>query len=181
LTPAGVVEEERLWENLCYFLERALPAAEAAGVKLALHPDDPPLSPVRGIGRIITSPAAYDRIFEMFPSPFNGLALCQGNFGLMEGNLCETIRHFGSQRRIFFVHFRDVRGTPERFVETFHDEGPTDMAAAMRAYREVGFDGLMRPDHGPTMEGESNERPGYAMMGRIFAVGYIKGLMAAIG
>jgi mannonate dehydratase len=180
LTPAGTVEEGRLWDNLFYFLERVLPVAEAAGVKMALHPDDPPLSPIRGIGRIITSPQAYDRVFESFPGPCNGLTLCQGNFSLMPGDLCETIRHFGRQGRIFFVHFRDVRGTAERFVETFHDDGPTDLLAAMRAYREVGFNGLVRPDHGPTMEGESNERPGYAMIGRIFAVGYIKGLMAAV-
>ena len=181
LTPAGHVEEGRLWDNLCYFLERVLPAAEEAGVKLAMHPDDPPLSPIRGVGRIITSPQAYDRIFSMFPSPCNGVAFCQGNFALMDVDLCEAIRHFGSQQRIFFVHFRDVRGTAERFVETFHDDGPTDMAAAMRAYRQAGFDGLIRPDHGPTMEGESNDRPGYGTIGRIFAVGYIKGLMDAIG
>ena len=72
-----------------------------------------------------------------------------------------------------------MRGTPERFVETFHDEGQTDMLACMRAYREIGFEGVLRPDHVPTMEGDSNDSPGYSHIGRVFAIGYIKGLREA--
>lgn len=180
LTDAGVVEEERLWDNLAYFLERVVPAAEAAGVKLALHPDDPPLSPLRGIGRILTSPEAVDRALALAPSECHGVALCQGTFASMGTDVCEAIRSFGRRGKLFFAHFRDIRGGPTRFEETFHDVGQTDMLAAMRCYREVGFDGPIRPDHGPTMEGETNERPGYEMMGRIFAVGYMKGLMESL-
>jgi mannonate dehydratase len=144
-----------------------------------LHPDDPPLSPVRGIGRIITSLAAYDRVFALQPSPVNGMTMCQGNVALMTDDLPAAIRHFGAAGRIHFVHFRDVRGTPESFVETFHDDGPTDMLACLRAYAEIGFDGVLRPDHVPTLYGEPNDKPGYATLGRLFAIGYIAGLREA--
>jgi mannonate dehydratase len=179
LTEAGIVPEERLWENFEYFLKRVVPVAEEARVKLALHPDDPPLSPIRGIGRIMRSLEAFQRVIDTVPSDYNGLTFCQGNFALMTDDLPAAIRHFGRQGKIFFVHFRDVRGTPERFVETFHDEGQTDMLACMRAYREIGFEGVLRPDHVPTLEGDSNDDPGYSSIGRLFAIGYIKGLRQA--
>ena len=175
-----MVTEEQLWENLQYFLERVVPVAEEANVKLAMHPDDPPLSPIRGVGRIMRSIENYQRLIDLVPSPVNGIALCQGNFTLMTDDLPGVIRHFGEQDKIFFVHFRDVRGTPEKFVETFHDDGKTDMLACMRAYRDIGFEGVLRPDHVPTMEGDDNDRPGYSSIGRLFAIGYIKGLREAV-
>lgn len=170
--------EEDLWENLQYFLDRIVPVAEEAGVKLALHPDDPPLSPVRGVPRIITSPEAYDRVLELYPSDANGISFCQGNFAAMGADIPAMIHHFAES--IHYVHFRDVEGTAEEFVEVWPDEGPTDMLEAMRAYHEIGFDGPMRPDHLPSMQGESNERPGYEMKGRLLAVGYMRGLMEAV-
>ena len=88
-----------------------------------------------------------------------------------------TIRRLG--RHIRYIHFRDVRGTPESFVETFHDNGATDMAAAMRAYRDIGFSGPIRPDHVPQLIGEDDGEPGYTMLGRLFAYGYIRGLIQA--
>ena len=180
LTEYGEVGEDQLWENLKYFLERVVPVAEAAGVKLAMHPDDPPLSPIRGLGRIMRSVENFQRLIELVPSPVNGLTLCQGNFTLMTNDLPQVIRHFGRQGKIFFAHFRDVRGTPEKFVETFHDEGQTDMAACMRAYCDIGFEGVLRPDHVPTMAGDSNADPAYSSIGRLFAIGYIKGLREAV-
>lgn len=180
LTEYGEVSEARLWENFEYFLERVLPVAEAAHVKLALHPDDPPLSPIRGIGRIMRSVEAFQRVLDIAPSDCNGLTLCQGNFTLMTDDLPAVIRRFGEQGKIFFVHFRDVRGTPDNFVETFHEEGQTDMMACMRAYRDIGFEGVLRPDHVPTMEGDSNDMPCYSSIGRLFAIGYIKGLREAV-
>lgn len=180
LTEYGIVTEEQLWENLHYFLERVIPVAEAANVKLAMHPDDPPLSPIRGLGRIMRSIENYQRLIDMFPSPVNGITLCQGNFALMTDDLPAVIRHFGKQGKIFFVHLRDVRGTPEKFVETFHDNGQTNMLACIRAYREIGFDGVYRPDHVPTMEGDSNEHAGYSSIGRLYAIGYLKGLCEAV-
>ena len=178
LTDAGEVSEETLWETLHYFLERVLPVAEEANVKLAMHPDDPPLSPIRGLGRIMRSVENFEKLLELVPSPMNGVTLCQGNFTLMTDDLPEVIRHFAD--KIFFVHFRDVQGTPEAFVETFHDEGKTDMVACMRAYRDIGFGGVLRPDHVPTMEGDSNLEAGYSSLGRLFAIGYIKGLREAV-
>jgi mannonate dehydratase len=180
LTRHGVVKDEQLWASLEYFLKRVLPVAEKAGVKLALHPDDPPLSPIRGIARIISSVENYQRAVDLVPSPANGICLCQGNFTLMTDDLPSVIRRFGKQKKIFFVHFRDVRGTPEKYVETFHDEGKTDMLACMRAYRDIGFDGVCRPDHVPTMEGDSNQKPGYSSVGRLYAIGYIRGLQEAV-
>jgi mannonate dehydratase len=180
LTKYGVVREEALWKNLEYFLKRVVPVAEKANVKLAMHPDDPPLSPIRGVGRIMRSVENFQRLLDLVPSPMSGIALCQGNFTLMTDDLPGVIRHFGSQKKIFFVHFRDVRGTPEKFEETFHDAGKTDMAACMRAYRDVGFDGVCRPDHVPTMGDDTNVRPGYSSIGRLFAIGYIKGLREAV-
>jgi mannonate dehydratase len=180
LTEYGLVSEEQLWENLEYFLKAVVPEAEKANVKLAMHPDDPPLSPIRGLGRIMRSIDNYQRLIDLYPSPVNGIALCQGNFTLMTDDLPGAIRQFGGQGKIFFVHFRDVRGTPEKFVETFHDEGKTDMVACMRAYRQVGYEGVCRPDHVPTMEGDSNDNPSYSNIGRLFAIGYIKGLRQAV-
>jgi mannonate dehydratase len=177
---AGLATEAALWENFEYFLRRVVPVAEEAGVQLALHPDDPPISPVRGLGRIMRSVDAFRRVLELVPSPANGITLCQGNFALMTDDLPAVIREFGSAGAIKFVHFRDVRGTPSHFAETFHDNGPTDMLACMRAYEDVGFDGALRPDHVPTLYGESNDKPGYAILGRLFAVGYIRGLSEAV-
>jgi len=180
LTEYGVVTEDQLWASLKYFLNRVVPVAEKANVKLAMHPDDPPISPLRGMGRIMRSVENFQRLLDLVPSPVNGITLCQGNFTLMTDDLPAVIRHFGRQKKIFFVHFRDVRGTKEKFQETFHDDGKTDMAGCMRAYRDIGFDGVCRPDHVPTMEGDSNERPGYSSIGRLFAIGYIRGLMHAV-
>jgi mannonate dehydratase len=180
LTEYGEVSEEKLWENLEYFLKAVVPVAEEAGVKLAMHPDDPPLSPIRGLGRIMRSIENYQRLIDLVPSPVNGVTLCQGNFTMMTDDLPAAIRHFGNQDKIFFVHFRDVQGTPEKFVETFHDEGKTDMLACMKAYRDIGFEGVLRPDHVPTMEGDSNENAGYSAIGRLYAIGYIKGLRQAV-
>ena len=177
--PGAPVAEELLWETLAWFLERAVPVAEEAGVKLALHPDDPPLSPVRGIGRIITSIEAYDRVFALQPSLANGMTMCQGNVALMTGDLPAAIRHFGSEGRIHFVHFRDVRGTPDDFEETFVDDGPTDMAACIRAYLETGVDAPLRTDHSPTLAGDTAPVPGYPTLGRLHAIGYVQGLLAA--
>ncbi|QSW99409.1 mannonate dehydratase [Haloterrigena alkaliphila] len=172
------IAREELWANLEYFLERVVPVAEEAGVKLGLHPDDPPREDVHGVPRIVNSVEAYDRVLEIVDSEHNGVTFCQGNFAAMGVDIPETIRHFGD--RINFVHFRDVDGDADAFVETWHDAGSTDMRAAMAAYRDIGFDGPIRPDHVPTMAGEENDNPGYETKGRLFAVGYMRGLLDGI-
>jgi mannonate dehydratase len=179
-TELGPLSEETLWETLEYFLRKVIPVAEKANVQLAMHPDDPPLSPIRGVGRIMRSVENYQRLLDLVPSPVNGVTLCQGNFALMTNDLPAVIHKFGAQNKIFFVHLRDVRGTPEKFEETFHDDGQTDMLACLRAYKEIGFDGVCRPDHVPTMTGDSNEQAGYSSIGRLFAIGYLKGLRQAV-
>ncbi len=174
------VSEEFLWGSLRRFLDEVAPVAEEAGVKLAMHPDDPPLSPVFGTGRIMRSPEAFERLLSLHPSPVNGMTFCQGNFAAMGVDVPATIRRLGVSGRIHFVHFRDVRGDAREFTEVFHDDGPTDMWEAMRAYRDIGFDGVMRPDHAPSMYGEPNATPGYEALGRLFAVGYMKGLIEGV-
>ncbi|MDS0294970.1 mannonate dehydratase [Halogeometricum luteum] len=172
------VDRAQLWEALEYFLGEVVPVAEEAGVKLGLHPDDPPRSELRGIPRIVTSVDAYDRVLDIHDSPSNGITFCQGNFAAMGADIPAAVERFAD--RIQFVHFRDVEGDADRFVETWHDAGPTDMLAAMRAYvKHVGDDVPMRPDHVPTMAGEDNSNPGYHTKGRLFAVGYMRGLLEA--
>ncbi len=122
----------------------------------------------------------FQRLLDLVPSPMNGITLCQGNFTLMTHDLPGVIHDFGRQSKIFFVHFRDVIGTPEKFVETWHDAGQTDMLACMRAYRDIEFEGVLRPDHVPTVEGDSNEQAGYSSFGRLYAIGYIRGLRQAV-
>jgi mannonate dehydratase len=184
LDPAPVpamqrVTEAQLWDNYTYLLERVLPVAEASGVVLGLHPDDPPLSPLRGVGRILTSPAAFDRAMSLSRSAHHGITFCQANFRAMGEDLAATIPHFAP--RIVFVHFRDIAGTREDFTETFHDDGPTDMAGILKLYHAVGFRGPIRVDHVPSMAGEEQLPHGYARLGRLFALGYLKGILDCAG
>ena len=176
-TEIGELTRDTLWDGLVYMLKALVPVAEEAGVNLALHPSDPPVPEIRHVGRIGISVADFDRVLAIVPSPRNGITMCQGTFSLMDDcpDIPSAIRHFGPA--IKFVHFRDVRGTKTDFHETFHDNGPTDMAACIRAYREIGFVGPARVDHVPTMAGEANDRPGYESLGRLFAIGYLKGLL----
>jgi mannonate dehydratase len=109
----------------------------------------------------------------------SGITFCQGNFALMTNDVPSVIRQFGEQGKIFFVHFRDVRGDASGFVETFHDEGQTDMLECMRAYRDVGYDGVLRSDHVPELEGDMSDEPGYSTQGRLFAIGYTTALREA--
>jgi mannonate dehydratase len=177
----GEVSEAKVWSNLEYFLRAVIPVAEQVNMKMALHPDDPPLSPLRGVGRILTSAANYRRILKMVPSPVNGITFCQANFKLMGEDIAALVREWGAQKKIFFVHFRDVEGTRERFRESFHDISPVDLAQMLRIYHEAGFEGPIRPDHAPTLDGEANDKPGYAMGGKLFAFGYMKGVMDIAG
>lgn len=179
LTEHGEVSPEKMWNNMEYFLKAVVPEAEKHGIKLALHPDDPPVPSIRGIARIMTSADAFKKMIDLVPSPNNGLTLCQGTFATMGEDIPDVIRYFGQRNKIFFVHFRDIRGDKWNFEETFHDEGKTDMYQAMKTYYEVAFKGPMRPDHVPTVAGDNNDHPGYSELGTLFAIGYIKGLIEA--
>ncbi|MEZ6136579.1 MAG: mannonate dehydratase [Pirellulaceae bacterium] len=171
------IEADALWSHLERFLQEVIPVAEAAGVTLAMHPDDPPLPVFLGKARIMSSVENFERLMQLVPSSRNAICFCQGTFAALGVDIPQTIRRLG--KHIQYVHFRDVRGTAEAFAETFHDNGPTDMAAAIRALREIGFNGPIRPDHVPQLEGEDEGEPGYTTLGRLFAFGYIRGLLHA--
>lgn len=171
------IPRERMWENLERFLRAVVPVAEGAGVRMAMHPDDPPLPMLCGLQRIMGSPEDFDRLLSVVDSPANGLTLCFGCFAEGGHDIPALIRRWAG--RIPFVHVRDIRGGPADFIETFPDDGQTDMLAAFRALVATGFDGYVRSDHAPLMAGESAANDGYAMTGHIFAVGYLRGLSQA--
>jgi mannonate dehydratase len=173
------IDGAALWNNLEQMLLELVPLAERCGVTLTMHPDDPPLEDLLGKARIMNSVEDFERLVQLVPSPANAICFCQGTFAAMGVDIPATIRRLG--RHIRYVHFRDVRGTRQQFVETFHDDGPTDMVAAMQAYQDVGFQGPLRPDHVPQLDGEEQGEPGYTMLGRLFAYGYIRGLSQRCG
>ncbi|WP_086539714.1 mannonate dehydratase [Algoriphagus antarcticus] len=180
------VTEEQLWDNLFYFLEAVLPEAKASGVSMALHPDDPPISPLKGVGRILTSAAAFEKVWDRFPIESNKITFCQASFLTMGENIQQLAALWLEQKRISFLHIRDVEGDKYNFRETFHDNGPTDMVEMFRTYKKYGFDGPIRPDHAPAMYGETqgtfggSTSVGYEITGKIFAIGYLKGIYESV-
>lgn len=180
ITPYGEVSKETLWKTLEYFLKAVIPEAEKIGMKLAMHPDDPQVDSIKGISRIMTTVDNFRKMVDLYPSPSNGITMCQGNFSLMGADIPTVVHEFGKRKLIHFVHFRNVRGGKFKFEETFHDEGQIDMYAAMKSYYDIGFKGPIRPDHVPTMAGDSNDHPGYSIIGTLFALGYMRGLMESI-
>jgi len=176
-TPYGEISADKIWANYEYFLKQVMPVAEKAGVKMALHPDDPPVERLQGISRIFINADAIRKALSLSDSSSHGLTFCQGTYVTMNENIPALIEEFGSKKKIFFVHLRDVKGTPDDFRETFHDNGPTNMPYMLEMYRKAGFDGPLRSDHVPTMAGEENTHSGYAMNGNLFGIGYIRGIM----
>eukprot|EP00055_Hartaetosiga_balthica_P017721 m.121983 g.121983 ORF g.121983 m.121983 type:complete len:375 (+) comp9385_c2_seq7:66-1190(+) len=192
-TEEGETTHEQMWKNAEYFLKRVVPVAEEAGVYLACHPDDPPATKIRGLARILTSPEDFEHYLGIVDSPHNGMTFCQGCISEMGVNIPDTIRRLGN--RVHFVHFRDVIGNAkDGFLETFQDEGQTDMHMALQAWKDVGFRGIIRPDHVPLLpdfeDGHnveekakgymSGKASGYTMIGRIFAVGYMRALFQVV-
>jgi mannonate dehydratase len=185
-TEHGAISQERIWENFRYFIRAVAPAAKRAGVRLGLHPDDPPVASLRGIGRVLTSADAMAEAIALADSPAVGLTFCQGSFRTMGEDVPRQIRRFAAAGHIAFVHIRDVRGHAKAFSETFPDDGDTDMAACFEAYAATNLDVPIRPDHAPAMDGDPRHNGpvhgtnvGYEANGMIFTVGYMKGLMQA--
>ncbi len=187
LPPAKeIYNEDQLWEALTWLIERITPVCEKAKVKMGYHPNDPTVSPYLGSAQIMINPAAYRRLFAIADSPYNGVSFCQGNFRSMQyapgEDIYSVATEFAQKGKIQFIHFRDVEGTADtRYHETFHDNGPTDMARMLKCYAAGGFVGPLRTDHAPAMAGEdAQDHPGYGMLGHIFAIGYTIGLMQAM-
>ena len=181
------ISEEKLWDNLFYFLDAVVPVAESEGVQLALHPDDPPISPFMGVGRILTSAGNFQKVMDRYPAAVNGIAFCQATFRTMGEDIRDVSAEWIKRGRIFFIHLRDVIGTLENFRETFHDNGPTNMVEMLAHYHTHGFDGPVRLDHAPAMYGETQDHfsggisAGYEILGKVFGVGYLKGICEAQG
>jgi mannonate dehydratase len=170
------ISHDEMWENIRWFYERLMPIAEEAGVRVCLHPDDPPVPDVlAGAARITSSIENYHRIFDLVPSESNAMLFCQGCVAEMGVDVYEAIRSVASRGKIGLVHFRDIRGTPTDFVETFIDEGQNDMLRAMRTYKEAGFEGPFMMDHTPVMPEGFTSWHGHA-----YANGYIKALIQIV-
>ena len=175
--PAGEVSPGEAWERTLYLYERIVPVAEQAKVKLATHPDDPPMPYYRGVRQILNRFEGFRHLTETFDSPYNGLLLCLGTMQEAGEDVLEGIRHFGRRKRIFCVHYRNVRGKVPKYEEVFQDEGDLDMVAAMRRLKEVGFADWVVNDHNP---GLMDDTPwGHRSLAR--QVGYIRGVLQAIG
>lgn len=176
------VGEEKLWENLAYFLKAIIPVAEEAGVKMAMHPDDPP-RPIFGLPRIVKNRDDLARLVRIVDSPANGITLCSGSLGAdLCNNIESLVREFGGMGRIHFGHLRNVAVDPDgSFHEAPHLSctGSLDMARILRAYHEVGFEGYVRPDHGRMIWGETG-KPGYGLYDRALGAVYLNGLWEAI-
>lgn len=181
--PYAPITAEQAWERIAYFIERVIPVAESLGVRMGCHQHDPGMPPgkgYRGIERVLGSIEGVKRFIALSDSPYHGLNFCQGTISEMcthPDQVYEAIRYFGERKRIFWVHFRNIRGGFLRFDEVFPDEGDIDMVRALRTYQEVGYDGVLEPDHVP----HSDLDTPYGHRARAFCFGYIRGLLQALG
>lgn len=177
--PTGAkITADELWKNYEYFVKAVVPEAEKYEIKLGLHPDDPPVPRLGDVERIMISKANIKKaVYDIVKSDSLGITMCQANYFVMGENLEKTIEEFAD--KIFMVHFRNTKGVPTHFRETFHDNGDIDMAEIMKVYRRLGINVPIRVDHVPTMVGEVSNLPGYDAIGRYFAIGYLKGILDA--
>jgi len=179
--PCAPVSANQAWERIGYFVERVIPAAESFGVRLGCHQHDPGMPPgtgYRGVERVLGSLEGVKRFISLSDSPCHGLNFCQGTISEMCADpeaVYDAIRYFVERNRVFWVHFRNIRGGFLEFDEVFPDEGTIDMVRAIRTYREAGYDGVLVPDHVP----ESALDTPYNHRARSFSYGYIRGLIQA--
>ena len=173
LTP---VSDEAIRQRFREFIDEMVPVAEEAGVRLALHPDDPPMPSLRGAHRLAYTQARYRGILDVNPSPANALEVCLGTLAEMPNeNIYETVDYLSRSGRIGYIHFRNVRGTVPNYEEVFVDEGDTDMVSILDILHRNGYDGVLIPDHTPLMDCAAPWHAGMA-----FAMGYIKAALHLI-
>ena len=181
LTRAGVVNADAFWERITYFLERVVPVATEHKIRLACHPHDPGVPPrgFRGIVRVLGTVEGMKRFVDISSSPYHGLNLCLGTTAEMlrypNREIHDVIRYFGERRKIFNIHFRNIRGRRDEFQETFPDEGDMDMVAVMRSLKQVGYSFMVMPDHLPQHADDPQGDQAFA-----FGYGYIKALLQAV-
>lgn len=180
LTRAGVVDADRYWERITYFLERIIPVANEYKVRMACHPNDSPLPPkgYQGVNAVLGTVEGLKKFISIRESPYHGLNFCQGSVAEMLANpgkeINDVIRYFGSRRKIFNVHFRNIKGNREEFMEVAPDEGDVNMFQAMRVYKEVGYENIIHPDH--VVASPSDTGGEYTA----FVYGYIRALIQAV-
>jgi mannonate dehydratase len=172
----GEVSEKEMWERFLYFVKPIVEAAEKAGVRLTMHPNDPPVPTMRGVARIFHHPDGLRRFLKEVPSKAAGITFCQGTIAEMGVNVLDEIRHFGKQEKIFLVHFRFVKGKVPQYTEVFIDEGDLDPLESMKTYREVGYTGPFVSDHTPKVEDDTP----WGHQGRAFSLGYMRALVHAV-
>jgi mannonate dehydratase len=172
----GEVDEKTMWQRFLYFARPIVAAAEKAGVRLTMHPNDPPVPVMRGVARIFHHPDGLRRFLKEVPSKASGITFCQGTIAEMGVNVLEEIRYFGRLGKIFLVHFRFVRGKVPRYTEVFIDEGDLDPLEAMRTYKDVGYTGPFVSDHTPRVEGDTS----WGHRGRTFSLGFMRALVHAV-
>ena len=172
----GPVGPEEIWRRLAAFLREMLPVAEEAGVRLALHPDDPPLPALRGAARLVYHPDAFQRAYDLAPSPMNAIELCVGTVSEMAGaDVYDAVDRYSRAGRIAYVHLRNVRGKAPLYHETFIDDGDTDMLRVLTILHANGFDGVIVPDHTPLLECAAPWHAGMA-----YTLGWMRAALAAI-
>lgn len=174
--PAGVIpaaSPEELWQRLKDFLDAVVPVAEEAGVRLAAHPDDPPVPVLRGQPRLVYQPRLYQKLIDLKPSASNGLEFCVGSLAEMtEGNIYDVVETYSRQRKVVYVHLRNVHGKAPHYQETFVDDGDVDVRRVISILRKNQFDGVIVPDHTPQM---TCGAPWHA--GMAFALGYLRAIL----
>lgn len=173
--PEPAATHEELWDRLGRFLDEVLPVAEEAGVRLALHPDDPPMEFMRGQPRLVHRPELYQRVIDRAPSPANQLEFCVGTIAEMpDADVYAATERYASQGKLGYVHLRNIAGRAPHYRETFVDDGEVDVPRVLRILHENGFDGVVIPDHAPQM---TCDAPWHA--GMAFAMGYLRAAIDA--
>lgn len=173
------ITADELWTNYEYFIKAVIPYAEKYDINLALHPDDPPLSRLGNVERIMISYENIEKAVNLVSSPKLGVTMCQACYLMMGEELGDVIQKLAE--KIFFIHYRNVTGNKYTFHETFHDNGEIDMVEIMKTYKKCNINVPIRVDHVPLMAGEMQETAGYTALGRLYAIGYLKGIMESLG